>query len=387
MYFLMKRTFNLLDKVPITKGWTFAQLMIFNHFHKNHQILYDEKKHKDAIAVYNFDMMEKKEKETFLDVIRLYVKDRSLQRGQADFIKYALRYMKEFGVHKDLEVYKALLDVFPKGVHIPTNIYQIMVYHYPKQQDVALLLLRQMEENNVMPDYELQEMILNIFGERSYPIQKLYRMAYWMPKFSRLNPWPLPEPTPKDPQVLAKYAIAKISSIDVRARITVYKTKDVLDAVDDTWIISSISKWQQTLLAVQPTNKPLVIEGPFMIWVGDQRIDYFVLKGDPIKREVIPDTTDDVSNLKIPFWQSLHTKIPVTIHEQDDGVYYAMCATGTSSKDSLLSWIRCLEKTNPTLKSIPVVFKFKSLTNDPSYLEDKKANDKEELEDTKILKE
>lgn len=47
-----------------------------------------------------------------------------------------------------------------------------------------------------------------------------------------------------------------------------------------------------------------------------------------------------------------------SIHEQNDGVIYALCATGTSSKDSLLSWIRLLERDgNCHLENIPVLFK------------------------------
>lgn len=50
-----------------------------------------------------------------------------------------------------------------------------------------------------------------------------------------------------------------------------------------------------------------------------------------------------------------------SVHEQEDGIIFALCATGTSSKDSLLSWIRHLEKDgNPALGSIPVVFTLKS---------------------------
>lgn len=50
-----------------------------------------------------------------------------------------------------------------------------------------------------------------------------------------------------------------------------------------------------------------------------------------------------------------------SIHEQDDGVIFALCATGTSSKDSLLSWIRHLERDdNPALGSVPVVFTLRS---------------------------
>ena len=52
--------------------------------------------------------------------------------------------------------------------------------------------------------------------------------------------------------------------------------------------------------------------------------------------------------------------IPPSIHEQSDGTVLAMCITGTSSKDSLVMWIRALQKNNPKLKDIPVVFKLKT---------------------------
>lgn len=52
---------------------------------------------------------------------------------------------------------------------------------------------------------------------------------------------------------------------------------------------------------------------------------------------------------------------PRSVHEQNDGTIFAVCATGTSTKDSLLSWIRLLEKSNPCLSEIPVLFKFKSI--------------------------
>lgn len=58
-----------------------------------------------------------------------------------------------------------------------------------------------------------------------------------------------------------------------------------------------------------------------------------------------------------------------SIHQQDDGTIYAICATGTSTKDSLLSWIRLLETHgNPVLAEIPVLFKFKSNVNDKALV-------------------
>lgn len=83
--------------------------------------------------------------------------------------------------------------------------------------------------------------------------------------------------------------------------------------------------------------------------------------------------------MKIPFWEKHNFKIPVTIHEQEDGVYYAMCATGTSSKDSLLSWIRCLQKTNPILEKVPVIFKLKSITNEQLYIKNDKKPDVKQI--------
>lgn len=375
MNFLMRRIFTLSNKSLMMKEHFNAQITTVNNFH-SYQILYNRRKRRaeSEVALAYFKAAEKKEKDVFLEIIRIYVKDNSFLRNHIQFILRALKCMDEFGVSRDLETYKALLDIFPKGKYIPENIYQAMMHHYPKQQDTAIKLLIQMEENYVIPDYEMQEMLLNIFGERSLVIKRFWRMMYWMPKFAYLNPWPVSEPPPTEPRELAQLAMHKLSSIDVQATVTEYRTKDVPEAIEDTWIMSTMSRSQEELLAVQPTDKPLTVEGPFMIWVGRSCIDYFVLKGDPIKRDIVYVDYDEISNLKIPFWEKHNFGIPVTIHEQNDGVYYAMCATGTSSKDSLLSWIRCLQKTNPVLEHIPIVFKLKSSTEQKLQIESDEKN-------------
>lgn len=76
----------------------------------------------------------------------------------------------------------------------------------------------------------------------------------------------------------------------------------------------------------------------------------------------------DVSNIRIPFWDKKEMIVAPSIHEQNDGTYFAVCATGTSTKDSLLSWIRCLQKRNPMLNMIPVVFKLASYSKDQLFL-------------------
>lgn len=91
-------------------------------------------------------------------------------------------------------------------------------------------------------------------------------------------------------------------------------------------------------------------------------------------------SVDDVSHIEIPFFSSkppvgkMLRRIP-SVHEQEDGVIFSVCATGTSSKDSLLSWIRHLEKDgNPNLGKIPIVFTLRTGTTEITTVEENKDN-------------
>lgn len=63
--------------------------------------------------------------------------------------------------------------------------------------------------------------------------------------------------------------------------------------------------------------------------------------------------------------------IPPSVHEQEDGTVLAMCITGTSSKDSLASWIRFLEKKNPMLSEIPVLFLLRTPESEVTVVDEK----------------
>lgn len=95
-----------------------------------------------------FAIAPKKDKNTYLEAIKMFENRDTRRRGHVEFIYAALARMKDFGVEKDLEVYKALIDVLPKGKFIPTNIFQAEFMHYPKQQQCAVDLLEQMEDNS-----------------------------------------------------------------------------------------------------------------------------------------------------------------------------------------------------------------------------------------------
>lgn len=233
-------------------------------------------------AVRNpFASVSDKTRGVYMEMVSIFAERDVHRRNHVEFIYAAMKHMSEFGVEHDLEVYKALINVMPKGKMIPTNIFQAEFMHYPKQQQCIIDLLEQMEDLGVMPDYEMEAMLLNIFGKNGHPLRKYWRMMYWMPKFKNLSPWPLPNPVPDDTLTVAKLAVERMCTVDVLSEITVFDTKDVKDAIDDTWIVSGMSSDQSQLLRDHPRNKALYIEGPFLIWLRNRTINYFTLRADP----------------------------------------------------------------------------------------------------------
>ena len=67
-------------------------------------------------------------------------------------------------------------------------------------------------------------------------------------------------------------------------------------------------------------------------------------------------------------------EVPPSVHEQDDGTILAMCITGTSTKESLTSWIRFLEHSNEKLSQIPVVFRLRSPQAELDVLSEKRES-------------
>lgn len=184
----------------------------------------EESPKKEIAPMGHFEKLENKNKNSYLEMIKVFInRDSVHRRGHVEFIYAALKNMENYGVQKDLEVYKALVDILPKGKLVAQNIFQAEFMHYPKQQQCIIDVLEQMEDNGVLPDHEMEDMLINIFGKRAYPLRKLWRMMYWMPKFKNQSPWPIPDPVPQDTLELAKLAIARISSVDVQAKLTVYE--------------------------------------------------------------------------------------------------------------------------------------------------------------------
>lgn len=264
---------------------------------------YEEMEQKSLLIRGAFEGVNNKDKNTYLQMVNIFVNKDIHRRGHVEFIYAALKNMESFGVHQDLEAYKSLVDVMPKGKFIPTNIFQAEFQHYPKQQQCIIDLLEQMEDNGVMPDYEMEAILLNIFGRKGHPVRKFWRMMYWMPKFKNLSPWPVPNPPPNDVQDLAKLALERMCSVDLKSVIKIYETNVVENAIDDTWIVSGQSLIQVELLNKHPKNVAVYIEGPFIIWIRNKPVNYFIMRGDPVEtpKQIDEDDPDGEYKYKHTF--------------------------------------------------------------------------------------
>lgn len=280
-----------------------------------------------------------------------------------DYIDQALEKMKELGLHKDLEAYKELLRVFPPGKYCPQSGWDIGLFHAP-QQLCAIRLIDQMEQGRVKPDKEFETLVIQAFSKHSDVWVKLGKLIYWSMKGRNLDPNPLPERISKKPHEMAKAAVMRMLD-DPKSLIFVRNTSSVPNVVDKTWIVYSQSPLQQAIIERLDPSTLLYIENQGVTYVNDDYLSYFVLKvyddEETIKRRAEQKESDyNFNTLKMRFFgKPIKEKLEDMdkVHHIDDGHILGIAITGTSSQDSLLSWLKLLQQRNPKLNSLNVVFK------------------------------
>ncbi|XP_029074381.1 evolutionarily conserved signaling intermediate in Toll pathway, mitochondrial isoform X2 [Monodon monoceros] len=293
-----------------------------------------------------------RDKASFVQAVQNFTQYNVHKRGHVDFIYLALRKMREYGVERDLAIYNLLLDIFPKEVFRPRNIFHSIFLHYPRQQECGIAVLEQMENHGVMPNKETEFLLTQIFGRKSYPMLKFVRMKLWFTRFKNINPFPVPRDLPQDPVDLARLALRHMEP-DLSARVTVYQmplSKDSTDATDPTepHIIGIQSPDQQAALAHHDPAHPIFVEGPFSLWLRDKCVYYHILRADLLPPE---------ERLDLAYGRSSWDDYEFNIDEVEEGPVFAICMAGAHDQATLAKWIQGLQETNPTLARIPVVFR------------------------------
>lgn len=79
----------------------------------------------------------------------------------------------------------------------------------------------------MVPDDDMGDQLVRIFGKESHAVRRYQRMMYWMPKFKFANPYYVPYVLPNDDIELAKLALNRMS-VDLENTLTVYHVSNTL---------------------------------------------------------------------------------------------------------------------------------------------------------------
>uniref|UniRef100_A0A0N5C0L6 Evolutionarily conserved signaling intermediate in Toll pathway, mitochondrial n=1 Tax=Strongyloides papillosus TaxID=174720 RepID=A0A0N5C0L6_STREA len=315
---------------------------------------------------------EDKNKTTFHAVLDIYLKNKTNTRGSVEFITTALKYMKEFNVHKDLDTYKVLLDSFPKGPLIPQNKMQKVFLHHPQQQHCCVKVLDEMEWNGVQPDKEIHDIVALTFGEWNFATKKAKRMLFWNPKIRHTNKYL--DGRDIDNKNLNKLELAelalKMMSRDAGTNFSDAKSVDKNG--NESFIVSAQSPLQRRLLfnlIRDYKDLTLYVDGPSLVYLREHQIKYVVLSCDDPEYSKDDDLlvmdNDSYYNVDdIVYGIEREFKKVKNIHQEDGKIILAMAVLEENTKESAMAWTRHLQEDNNNLGEAKILFRMKTSSID-----------------------
>ncbi|CAN2391780.1 regulation of oxidoreductase activity [Pristimantis euphronides] len=351
---------------------------------------------KNVISFEDAFTTNQRDKASFVQVLDLFCGRNVRRRGHVELIEAALRWMPRFGVEKDLEVYNKLLDVFPKEVFVPRNFIQTLFLHYPRQQECAVRVLDQMEFYGVTPNKHTYFLLVQTFGKLSHPVKKYQRILYWFPRFKHVNPYPVPLQLEADPVGLSKVCLQRIAA-DRDAQLTVYQLPSS-EMTEDGRVLEHLhlvgiqSPDQMCLLAEHDPRYPVIVEGPFPLWLMKTCVHYYVLRAElAIKKKEELDLERCFYyplKLDLDLERDLADDMSFDVDEVEEGPVYAMCMAGSGDERTLGKWLTGLQETNPILGQLPVLFRLTSGPQEisPPAQEEAKSSKEEAMEEEEEMR-
>lgn len=171
---------------------------------------------------------------------------------------------------------------------------------------------------------------------------------------------------------MAKFALERMCvSVDAETKITHFKTNELENDLENTWILSAQGTKQKELLKSHQKEVPIFVEGPNFTWVRSKLVNYYVLKTDPLTsiqetaKKIKTYNDNDFTNVYNLFGDpfkkenKVNKKPELSAHEQLDGIIYGVCCTGNNSKQSVIDWTKFLLKNNPSLERYVLVYRLK----------------------------
>lgn len=170
-----------------------------------------EKSRYNAIIDQAKERTDKENQARFAAAIEHYYSREKFRRGHMEFIRLALARMDEFGLQKDLSTYACIIDIFPRGYFNPKNFLEAYWPRNHPQIDLALEILQKMEDNIIVPDEVVLQLLIDIFGSSSFPVDKCMALRYWFKRFKNIDPYKIVGEFPTSAIEISRLALQRIS--------------------------------------------------------------------------------------------------------------------------------------------------------------------------------
>eukprot|EP00731_Ephydatia_muelleri_P028927 Em0020g571a len=248
------------------------------------------------------------QREQFSLALKEFIKREKFLRGHVDFITLALRRMGEFGLQQDLLSYNRLLDIFPKDRFNPKT---------------SWTLCGPMEEHGVRPDYTTYDLLCEVFGKTSLPVEKCQRLAYWFDRYENADPYQIKGALPEAQIELSRLTLQRVCGKG--GVVTEIKGSD-------DFVLSASSAAQRKLLESLDTleNALLCVEGPHRIWMKKTEQFYYSVT-------LLPRQADD-------------------LRQSGEGAVLGVCMCSPRSHDNLKLWLRSMLEQHSSLRDVTVAY-------------------------------
>lgn len=160
-------------------------------------------------------------RDQFTLAINEFKKREKYRKGHVEFVKLAVQRMEEYQLQQDINIYNQIISIFPKGRFAPKRMLDSLWPRSLPQLELSLEILTKMEENGIRPNQETYNLLNEIFGKMSLPVQKCIRIAHLFDKYEYADPYKIHGEIPRDPIELSKLILYRITG--GQGSITVHK--------------------------------------------------------------------------------------------------------------------------------------------------------------------
>lgn len=349
------------------------------------------------------------ERRLFFRMVDLWIQDAGeARRGHREFLQVAMNNVDRFNVQHEPKAYLKIMECYPQSKHTGMRrekwfkaVFQDKILDH----ELAVRLFGVMQKYRAPANDEFFNTCMRLFGPYSRATAKVRQMIFWGPRLNSFRPFEadankislmnpveiafrgLRQASPSLDAVYERFEVDKSSLEEQELELP----KKGLDC-----IISLQTKEQRELLKEHDVTKPVYVEGPHMLYYRNEKVQYYVMRADPVAAETKVTPTSwiltskewwsdfyktDIKSMKrlgdtgeiyteesflptvhfdegISFSERAPSEIRQIANDTKDveGRIYAIASMDYKSPNALKSWLTGLQPNNPILTQLTVVF-------------------------------